>query len=81
MAWVAEQRAVFHLWEKHGWRACRNQIRGCIAWGVNIEIAKNMKEYYRKENGVIRYYPDGVPSVPAEVVAEKPKKESKKSKK
>lgn len=40
-----------------------------------------MKEYYRKENGVIRYYPDGVPSVPAEVVAEKPKKESKKSKK
>ena len=40
-----------------------------------------MKEYYRKENGVIRYYQDGVPSVPAEVVAEKPKKESKKSKK
>ena len=40
-----------------------------------------MKEYYRKENGVIRYYPDGVPSVPAGVVAEKPKnKESKKSK-
>lgn len=41
-----------------------------------------MKEYYRNENGVIRYYPDGVPSTPAEVVAEKPrKKESKKSKK
>lgn len=41
-----------------------------------------MKEYYRKENGVIRYYPDGVPSTPAEVVTEKPKKkESKKSKK
>ena len=41
-----------------------------------------MKEYYRKEDGVIRYYPDGVPSTPAEVVAEKPKnKESKKSKK
>lgn len=41
-----------------------------------------MTEYYRKENGVIRYYPDGVPIVPAEVVAEKQKKkESKKSKK
>ena len=40
-----------------------------------------MKEYYRNENGVIRYYPDGVPSTPVEVVTEKPKKESKKSKK
>ena len=36
------------------------------------------KEHYRRENGVIRYYPDGVPSAPAEVVAEKPQKKNKK---
>jgi hypothetical protein len=38
------------------------------------------KENYRRENGVIRYYPDGVPSAPAEAETKAQEKTPKKKK-